>query len=411
MKFFSKLLFLSAAFSAVLTGVPAVADDVAVQSSASAMIRQGILPVRVKSDSPVLAGQVRAVLDMHGAFSISMPSSSSAVIVVSAGDGVLSAKSEGGDPAFSGTVFAAGDANSHETVSKLCDEIIVAVGKKYGWNLKPLFSKTKLAFSSDRSGAKEIWWTDLRFAGKIKPLTNHRNISVAPHWSPDGSRILYTTYRAGPADVYSVDVATGKSKKFAAYRNSNTGGTFSPDGRTVALALSAKGPMNVYTKPAAGGNAKALCPDNDVQSCPTFSPDGKTLCFSSGAAGTPYLYAVSSAGGRKVRLPGSPAAYSTDPDWSVVSPTKIAFSLRRGGSDKIAVYDTDTQKTIELGVPKKLSNPAWCSDGRHVVAVEEFGKNNWLVLLDTEGGANPKCRRISPPSMKNCTDPATLILK
>lgn len=411
MNVFSKLLLIAVATLGATICVPAIAQDVTVQSSASALIRQGILPIRVKSDNQRLAGQVRAALNMHGAFSVSNPTTSSAMIFVTANaDGSLIAKGEGADPAFAGTVFAVGTPDNADAVAKLCDEIIVAVGKKYGWGLKPLFSKTKVAFSSDRSGFKEIWWTDLRFAGKIKPLTNHRSISIAPHWSPDGNRILYTTYRAGPADVYSVNVANGRSSRFATYRNSNTGGEFSPDGSMVALALSAKGPMNIYTKPANGGNAKPVCQDRDVQSCPTFSPDGNTICFASGATGRPCLYTVPANGGKKKRLAGTPNAYSTDPDWSTVSPTKIAFSLRQGG-DKIAVYDTAQKKTSVLEIPRKLSNPQWCSDGRHVVAVEEAGRSHWLVLVDTEGNAKPKCTRISPSSMRNCSDPATLVVK
>lgn len=414
MKFSSKIVLVCAGLlAATCLGVYAnPKGDVSVDADIQAIIRQGVLPVRIESADSQLRTAVRRALGFHGAFDTQATSRNSAVITVSKNGNSLTARASGLSKAFAGTLSVAG--TSEASIAELCDEIVVAVGKNYAWNLKPIFSKTRLAFSSTRSGNREIYFSDLLFRD-IKQATNHRGIAIMPYWDPAGTRLLYTTYHAsGAADVYSVSLSSGRFSKFAAYPNTNNGGAFSPDGSRVALALSARGVMNVYVKPATGGNAVSLCRDAEVQTAPVFSPDGKSVVFTSGPNGRPGLYRVSANGGKKERIVLSGFSYATEPAWSRAAPTKIAFAFMRRGIAGIGIYDTKTRAVRNLSDyvagTHKLSNPTWCADGRHVVAVEEVGKNAFLVLLDTDGGDRAKLTRISPASLKNCYDPDALIL-
>lgn len=372
-----------------------------------AIIRQGILPVRIESSDKDVGKLVRYALSLHGAFDTNASSRIAAVIRISSDGNSLSATASGLSKAFSGTLTVSGGGNA--AVAALCDKIIVAVGKKYDWDLKPIFSKTQLAFSSSKTGSREIYFSDLLFRN-VRQATNHKRIAIAPQWDPLKNRLLYTTYHAsGAADVYSLDLGSGAYTKFAAYPNTNNGGAFSPDGSKVALALSARGVMNIYVKPANGGNAVSLCRDDEVQTTPVFSPDGKTVLFTSGPNGSPRLFTVSASGGKKTRLKIPGFSYATDPAWNRVDPAKIAFSYLSRGKSGIAVFDLKTREVRDLGalIPggRKFSNPTWCADGRHVVAVEEVGKRSFLVLMDTQGGDSAKAVRISSSGLKDCYDP------
>ena len=413
MQFSSKIfLFCAGILAASAFALPAYATgDVAVDAGIQAIIRQGVLPVRIESSDSELGALVRHALSFHGAFDTKASPRTAAVIRVSSDGASVSATASGLSKAFSGTLTVSGTDN--DAVAELCDKIVVAVGKKYDWKLKPIFSKTKLAFSASQTGAREIYFSDLLFR-RIRRATNHKRIAIMPHWDPSGTRLLYTTYHAsGAADVYSVNIATGAFSKFAAYPNTNNGGAFSPDGSKVALALSARGVMNIYVKPAKGGNAVSLCRDEEVQTTPVFSPDGKTILFTSGPNGRPSLYTVPASGGKKTRLVTRGFSYATDPAWSRVAPSKIAFSYVRSGRGGVGIYDLNTREVRDLGalIPggRKFSNPTWCADGRHVVAVEEVGKSSFLVIMDTAGGERAKVTRISPASLKNCYDPDALV--
>lgn len=414
MKFSSKVFLVCAGILAVSSfGMQAnTQGDVAVDAGIQAIIRQGILPVRIESSNPDVGNLVRHALSFHGAFDTKASPRNSALIRINSDGNSLSATAAGLSKAFAETLTVPGTGVA--SVAALCDKIVVAVGKKYAWDLKPLFSKTRLAFSSTRSGNREIYFSDLLFRG-IKQATHHKSIAIMPNWDPSGTRLLYTTYHAsGAADVYSVNLSTGAYAKFAAYPNTNNGGAFSPDGSKVALALSARGVMNVYIKPAKGGKAVSLCRDSEVQTTPVFSPDGRTILFTSGPNGRPSLYTVSARGGKKTRLTTRGFSYATDPAWSRAAPSKIAFSYLKSGKTGIGIYDLNTREVRDLGAlisgGRKFSNPTWCADGRHVVAVEEVGKNTFLVMMDTDGGERAKVTRISPASLKDCYDPDALIL-
>ncbi len=412
---FSGAIFslLGAIFAAFFAAVPAkvFAQDVVVDANIQAVIRQGILPIHVSSPNDEAAANfVAFALGKHGAFDVRGNAANAAVISIkSLGNGFV-AESLGAGRAFSERISVSGTGEA--ALSELCDKIVVAVGKTFSWNLKPIFTKTRLAFSSNRTGVREIYASDLLFRD-IKQITRHGKCnSLMPHWEPNGERIFYTTYiGSGAADVYFVEVATGKFAPFATFKNTNNGGAVSPDGRNVALALSAKGPMNIYVRSISGGNARQLCGDAELQSSPTWSPDSREIVFVSGPDGRPNLYRVPASGGKKGRI-STGFSYATDPAWSAAAPDKIAFSYAARGCYGIAVYDVKTQQTKDLCEnlrSRKLSKPTWCADGRHIVAIEEVGKNSWLVLLDSEAIERPKCIRISPASLKDCFDPDALV--
>ena len=406
--FLKKSVF--AAFVACFACVPAFAQsrDVVVSDPILINVRQGICPIKVQATDSALGGLVQKALDLHGAVEMRTGGNVPAVKVERRG-GTLVASCK----IFPQEIVVAGTDN--EAALRLCDEILAALGKPWGWDLKPIFSKTKLAFAAGNGAKSEIYTTEnLLFKGTRK-VTSHGSRSIMPHWNPAGTKLLYTTYfKSGAADIYMLDLATLKSKPFAAYKNSNTGGAFSPDGKTVALALSVRGPMNIFLSPASGGKAHALVKDGDTSSSPSFSPDGKTVVFTSGTAGAPRLYTVPVSGGKKSRISIPGFGYATEPSWNPVFPNKIAFCYNRSGKMAVAVYDRKTGRAFDVGAltgTRRYSHPVWCADGRHIVVTEEIGKSTGLALVDTGNPQKAKFRRIGIDSLKNCCDPDTLILK
>lgn len=390
-------------------GVPAFAQskDVVVDGGILIDVRQGVCPLKIESDDSALGGLVQRALKMHGAIDVRTGGSVLTVRIDRRGDSLVAVcKAFPQDLAVAGT--------DDDAALELCDKIVETIGKHWGWNLKPIFSKTKIAFAAGTGAKSEIYTSNLLFKG-TRRVTSHNSRSITPHWDPSGTRILYTTYfKSGAADVYALDLNSGVSKRFAAYKNTNTGGAFSPDGSTVALALSVRGPMNIYLAPASGGSAKILVKDNETSASPSFSPDGKKIVFTSGAAGAPRLYTIPVSGGKKTRVAIPGFTYATEPAWNPVDPNKIAFCYNRSGKMAVAVYDLRTRKAFDLGAKtgsRRYSHPVWCADGRHLVVTEEIGKSSGLALVDAGNPEQVKFTRIGIDSLKGCCDPDTLILK
>ena len=406
-RFFSALLATVAAVLFFAAPAGAQSKDIVV-GPISVDVRQGVFPMKIESPDSALGGLVQRALKMHGAVDMRSGGNVIAIRVERENDSLVASSA-----AFSQKISV--DGTSHASVLKLCDAILGEIGKRFGRELKPIFSKTKIAFAAGKTGKTEIYTSDLLFK-ETRRVTSHGSLSASPHWSPDGTRLLYTTYfKSGAPDVYSLELASGISRRFAAYKNSNTGGAFSPDGKTVALALSARGPMNIFLAPASGGSARVLVNDKDTSTSPSFSPDGRTIVFTSGAAGAPRLYTVPVSGGKKTRIAVPGFTYATEPAWNPVFPSKIAFCYNRYGKMAVAVYDLKTKAVLDLGAlagNKRFSHPAWCADGRHLVVTEEVGKSSALAIVDAGNPTVAKFTRLNNAStIPGAYDADTLISK
>jgi TolB protein len=252
---------------------------------------------------------------------------------------------------------------------------------------KPGFFASKLAFIGERTGKPEVYTSDL-FLGEVRQITNDKALALTPRWSPDGSRLLYTSYfRTGFPDIFVLDLGSLQRNTFVSFKGTNTGGRFSPDGRNVAMVLSGEGNPEIYVGNAQGRQITRKTRTRAIESSPCFSPDGSRLVFTSDAAGGPQLYIMPAAGGEARRLPTRLSGYCAEPDWSKADPTKIAFTAKMGRNFQIAVYD------LNAGIAKQVSKaafdavePSWLADGRHVVFTARAANTSSLWILDTESG-------------------------
>jgi len=269
-------------------------------------------------------------------------------------------------------------------VHKLTDDIVKTLMGQPG------IAETKIAFVWSHGGVKELAVMD--YDGyNVKQLTYDRSISVRPKWSPDGRKIVYTSYKNVFPDVLEVDLYTGQRLRLAAYPGLNTGAAFSPDGLSIALTLSKGGSPNLYTMNAEGGDLRQLTHTRGGESSPTWSPDGRDIAYVSDESGAPQIWMTPKDGGAASRLTVSPS-YNTEPDWSrppANSDMKpmLALTSRVGGKFQIGVYDRGTG-AVQPVVADSADNedPSWAPDGRHLV----FGKTqHWrtqLYLLDVVTG-------------------------
>lgn len=261
----------------------------------------------------------------------------------------------------------------------------------------PGFFASKLAFISDRTGKSEVYTSDL-FFGEVFQITNDRADALSPRWSPDGSRIAYTSFfGTGFPDIYVIDVASRQRKPLATFKGTNTGARFSPDGSRVAMVLSGEGNSEVYVKPAAGGAVKRLTRSPSVESSPAWSPDSSRLVFTSDRDGGPQLFQMSAAGGNMTRIPTNISGYCAEPDWSAANPNLIVFTIRMGRGFVLAVYDFSTGKSTPVATGSgDAIEPSWLADGRHVVFTARGPNTRRTMIVDTETG---KTTALSPSTL------------
>ncbi len=266
----------------------------------------------------------------------------------------------------------------------ISDDIVKAITGQRG------IAETKIAFVWTRGRIKELATMD--YDGyNMRELTYDKSISVHPRWSPDGRKIVYTSYLSVFPDMVEADLYTHQRRRLASFPGLNTGADFSPDGLKIALTLSKDGNPELYTMDASGGGFQRLTFTRGAESSPTWSPDSQSIAYVSDDRGSPQIYMISKDGGEPTRLTVSPS-YNTEPDWShppAGSDMKpmLAVTSRVGGRFQIGLYDSTTREVKPLAADDSDNeDPTWAPDGRHLVYAKSHHYHSRLYLLDVVTG-------------------------
>lgn len=260
------------------------------------------------------------------------------------------------------------------------------------------FFASKLAFISEYTGKPEVFTGDL-FFGEVRRITSDGGQAITPRWSPDGSKLLYTSFhRSGYPDIFLLDLNSMQRSTFVSFKGTNSGARFSPDGSRVAMVLTGEGNPEIYVGSAQGRGISRRTRTPAVEASPAWSPDGTRLVFTSDSAGGPQLYVMPAGGGSPQRLQTNISGYCAEPDWSKADPNKIAFTVRIGRGFQIAVYDMASRTTkVVSKAPVDAVEPSWLADGRHLVYTERAANTRRICLLDTESG---KSTPLSPTQLR-----------
>ncbi|MCC6009152.1 MAG: Tol-Pal system protein TolB [Rhodobacteraceae bacterium] len=235
----------------------------------------------------------------------------------------------------------------------------------------------------------------------VEYLTDGRALVIAPRFSPNGERILYTSYETGTPRIYLMDLATMRRQVVGDQPGTMTfAPRFSPDGGSMIYSLSVGGTTDLYRLNLSNGQRLQLTNAPSIATAPSFSPDGSRVVFESDRSGTSQLYIMPANGGEARRISFGQGRYGT-PVWSPRGDL-IAFTKSHQGRFHIGVMRTDGSEERLLTASFLDEGPTWAPNGRVIMFTRETaGGDPALWSVDISGR---NLRRIPTPGP--ASDPA-----
>lgn len=350
---------------------------------------RNVTSIQVNASTPELSSLARLAFGTHGAYRLVTGGAAYSLNFTQVAPTqvrVEITRGSAGQPVFSSVVAGTTGRNA---LLRAADVAVAHTSKLRG------FFAGKLAFISDRGAGMEIMTSDL-FGGEMVGWPGVSRQIIAPRWSPDGRRLIFTSFRNGFPDIYVLDLATRTPTLLVSVQGTNTGGRFSPDGGRVAMVLSGEGNSEIYVSNAQGRMISRLTRNPAVKAGPCWSPDGTRLVFTSEPG--PQLYLMSAAvGSPPQRLPTNISGYCAEPDWCRWDANKLAFTTAVGKRYQVAVYDfSSRQAEVVSAAALDAIEPCWLADGRHLIYTAREANQRSLWILDTE---TRKTKRISPAAL------------
>ncbi|MAG55422.1 MAG: biopolymer transporter Tol [Planctomycetes bacterium] len=205
--------------------------------------------------------------------------------------------------------------------------------KRYKWEKHASFD----IFVSDHEG------------GNRKRLTHTKGYDAECAFSPDGTRICFTSQRDGDLEIYTMAADGSDVRRVTNAKGYDGGPFYSPDGKQICFRgfRDPKNPRHaqIYVINADGTNERKLTDTPAANWCPFFDPTGKYLVYSRnvGDHRNFELFIVPTAGGKSVRITTDPGA-DVLPAFSPDGKQLMWTSTRVGGKSQVFIADIDMPK-------------------------------------------------------------------
>lgn len=243
-----------------------------------------------------------------------------------------------------------------------------------------------IAFSSSRDGKHGIFIMNIDGSSVIR-LSNGFGDDL-PSWSPDGSKIAFSSQREGESttQIYVMNADGSNIKRLTNTIYYNWHPSWSPDGKKIAFATCCRANSWIYVMNIDGSGLTALTrwDGGTYGAGPSWSSTGNKIAFPSWYSGSYDIYIMNADGTGITNLTNN-SVFDFDPSWSPDG-SKIAFSSNRDGNKEIYVMKADgsgvTRLTYNLADDYE---PSWSPDGSQIAFVSDRNGNAEIYIMNADG--------------------------
>lgn len=249
-----------------------------------------------------------------------------------------------------------------------------------------------VAFGRTTPASTDVWVKDLVAGTTTRLTTTTRGREIMPDYNADGSRIAFS--KCGRGEFSNCDIWTMAQDGSDLVRLTKTTQpddftpmiqevwpTWSPDGTRIAYTSNeASSFQDIYVMNSDGSDPTRLTVNDVFDAFPEWSPDGTKIVFTSDRANFDDIWLMDGDGSDPIRLTRGDAI-DERPDWSPDS-SQIVFTR----NSKVTVMDADGSDITKLTTTGHATAPTFSPDGKKIVYGYENGDTArvplWVMNAD-----------------------------
>ncbi|HSM70562.1 MAG TPA: protein kinase [Anaerolineales bacterium] len=272
----------------------------------------------------------------------------------------------------------------------------------------------QIAFASSRSGVPQIYLVNVDLTD-LTPLTNLDEGACQPTWSPDGTQIVFTSPCAGRGEfldnmysnssLYIMNADGSGLKPLTSVPGSDFDPDWSPDGTRIAFTSLRDGKKDIYVLTLETGDIERLTTvagDVQANSQPAWSPLGNQIVYTVKRVNTYQVWAMSDTGQGNAQIARSGQQFwDYLPVWGPDSET-IFFSQRnanvvsRAWLLRIRYEDRDSKDPVRLDHSRPIEDIEFSPDGAWLVFEGMDNDGNRDIYIMTVSGGNRTRLTVDP---------------
>jgi Tol biopolymer transport system component len=246
----------------------------------------------------------------------------------------------------------------------------------------------KLIYRSAPGQTTQMTWFDRR--GKPLDLQDAPFVyESGPSLSPDGARVAWAAFDGSSVHIWLFEFARGAKSRLTSEQGLHTSPVWSPDGSRVAFSSNVRGHYDLYVKSSEGAGREQLLFESGENKFPTsWSRDGRFLLFTSESAKTGFDVWALPMDSRTDGIPANPkplpvAQTEFGEFWARFSSDNrsIAYASNETGKSEVYLqpFTTSATGTSPASGKSIVSSgggnwPVWRGDGKELYYTSPEGE-------------------------------------
>ena len=243
----------------------------------------------------------------------------------------------------------------------------------------------RLAFVRDLGGSVGNEIITVRPDGSgLKRLTDNHNDEWGPAWSPDGTRIAFSSTRDGNSEIYVMDRAGREVTRLTENGASDGVPAWSPDGTKIAFSSARDDPegimFDLYVMDADGTNVTKIIGAPGSEQNPSWSANGRRIAFDR----DDRIFTVRVDGTDLKKLTSRRRMLATNPSWSHDGGHILfqAQTSEENGMDIFVMRRDGTNKRPLIAKGGEQQSPSWSPNDRRIAL-----SSSWRVARARSDGS------------------------